>query len=51
VGEIKIPAMRASEYFGSLGIGRAYDSPVSQAYEVPFKFTGTIEKVTVAIGG
>ena len=33
--------------FGSLGIGRSYDSPISRGYSGEFPFTGTIEKVVV----
>jgi arylsulfatase A-like enzyme len=33
----------------SFGIGRAYGSPVSNAFRPPFDFTGTIELVTVEL--
>ena len=36
-------------YFGGFGIGRAYDSPINSHYQLPFSFTGTIEKVTVEV--
>jgi arylsulfatase A-like enzyme len=34
---------------GTLGIGEAFGSPVSFAFQPPFKFTGTLEKVTVEL--
>jgi arylsulfatase len=38
-----------AEIFGSFNIGQARVSPVSTAYSLPFKFTGTIEKVRVEL--
>ena len=37
--------------YGSMGIGRAFGSPISNAFRVPFEFTGQIEKVTVEVAG
>lgn len=34
---------------GSLGVGRAFGSPVSDAFQPPFSFTGALEKVIVEI--
>lgn len=31
----------------TLGIGRQFGSPVSPRYQAPFRFTGTLEKVTI----
>jgi arylsulfatase len=45
VGEMKLK--QAGFFDGSMGIGRAFGSPVSSAFDVPFPFTGTIDKVTV----
>lgn len=50
VGQGDIAFFNIMQYFGSLGVGRGYDSPISPAYEVPFKFNGTIEHVTVKLG-
>jgi arylsulfatase A-like enzyme len=45
-GQVKVNYGRGA-YFGSFGVGRAFGSPVSPSIEVPFEFTGTIERVTV----
>jgi arylsulfatase A-like enzyme len=37
----------AFSYFGSLAVGRSYDSPISAAYQGRFPFTGSIDKVVV----
>jgi hypothetical protein len=54
VGEIKDIKM-AGQYSSITGygllIGRNTGTPVSHSYEPPFTFTGTIEKVTVEVGG
>ena len=34
---------------GSFGIGQAYGSPVSPAFELPFRFTGTLRRVRVEL--
>jgi arylsulfatase A-like enzyme len=39
----------SNPYFGSFDIGQARLSSVSTAYEIPFKFTGTIEQVKVEL--
>jgi arylsulfatase A-like enzyme len=50
VGEGKISHFaRLPPFYGGFGVGRNYVSPISQAYELPFAFTGTINKVTVTI--
>jgi arylsulfatase A-like enzyme len=36
-------------YFGSFAVGRSYDSPISAAYQGPFPFTGSIDKVIVRV--
>lgn len=36
-------------FWGSFGIGKAFGSPVSDAFRPPFEFTGTLEKVTVTV--
>jgi len=48
VGERKLAA---SSLWGSAGIdiGQNFPSPVSQAYQAPFKFTGVIEKVQIEL--
>lgn len=33
----------------TLGVGRAFGSPVSEAYSLPFEFTGALKKVTVQV--
>jgi len=35
--------------YGSLGVGRAFSSPISNEFQIPFEFTGEIEKVTVEV--
>ena len=54
VGEIKDIKM-AGQYSSITGygllIGRNIGTPVSHSYEPTFTFTGTIEKVTVEVGG
>jgi arylsulfatase len=35
-------------YYGTLSIGRSFDSPVSAAYRGPFPFTGTVREVTIS---
>jgi arylsulfatase len=52
VGEIRLAHAawnRVSGYNmpGTFGIGRAFGSPVSHAYESPFAFTGVLEQVRV----
>ena len=51
VGEAEFPNVDQLSYafFGGMSIGRAYDSPVSHGYEIPFPFTGTIYKVEVEL--
>jgi len=44
VGERKLAHVELNS-FGGVDIGQNSPSPVSQAYQPPFKFTGTIEKV------
>lgn len=39
----------AAGYAASLGIGQAFGSPVSAFFRPPFKFIGTLEKVTVEL--
>jgi len=34
---------------GTFGVGEAFGSPGSSAFKPPFKFTGTLEKVTVEL--
>ena len=36
-------------YFGSLAVGRSYDSPISAGYQGRFPFTGSIAKVVVQV--
>ena len=48
-GRIAHVQMLSYAYFGGMGIGRAYGSPVSKVYDVPCQFTGKVEKVTVEI--
>jgi arylsulfatase len=47
-GEAKMHGPSAG-IFGSFDIGQARISPVSSAYTLPFKFTGSIEKVRVEL--
>jgi arylsulfatase len=47
-GEVKTHGPSA-EVFGAFNIGQARISPVSSAYTLPFKFTGSIEKVRVKL--
>lgn len=47
VGESQITS--GSLDFGSFGVGQSYGSSVSTDFESPFKFTGTLEKVTVEL--
>jgi arylsulfatase len=51
VGEAKLPgAMIVSRAGpGSLGIGQAFGSPLSDAFSLPFKFTGGLSKVEVEL--
>ena len=51
VGEAKLPgAMIVSRAGpGSLGIGQAFGSPVSDTFSLPFKFTGVLSKVEVQL--
>jgi len=51
VGEAKLPgAMIVSRAGpGSLGIGQAFGSPVSDTFSLPFKFTGILSKVEVEL--
>lgn len=48
-GEGKIARFGLPSYLGSFGVGRQYGSPVSDAYRVPFAFTGKLEKVVIQI--
>ena len=36
-------------HFGTFDIGQAHTTRVSPAYEMPFKFTGTLESVGVEL--
>jgi arylsulfatase len=36
-------------YWGDFGIGRAYGSPVSEAFTPPFAWTGTLHEVRVEL--
>lgn len=49
VAEKFLTMVRPDTYTGTLGIGRAFGSPVSSVFEPPFEFTGTLEKVTVRL--
>ena len=51
VGEARLPgAMIVSRAGpGSLGIGQAFGSPVSDTFSLPFKFTGVLSKVEVQL--
>ena len=51
VGEAKLPgAMIVSRAGpGSLGIGQAFGSPVSDTFSLPFKFTGGLTRVEVEL--
>jgi hypothetical protein len=49
VGEGRVAPFSAIINYGSLSIGRGYDSPVSEGYSGPFPFTGEIEKVVVDV--
>lgn len=42
-------ARLGSSVLGSFGVGRAYTSPVSDDYVLPFEFTGTIQRVTLQL--
>ncbi|MFA5058403.1 MAG: arylsulfatase [Opitutaceae bacterium] len=48
VGEAKLSGVIGS-YFGSWGIGQAFGSPVSDAFQPPFRFTGTLTKVEMEV--
>lgn len=48
-GEGRIERLALPSYLGSFGVGRQYGSPVSDAYRVPFAFTGTLEKVRIEL--
>lgn len=45
VGEMKL----SPSAYGMLDIGKNSTSPISNAYEPPFKFSGAVEKVTVEL--
>lgn len=49
VGEAKLTDASQSAYFVSLGIGRAFGSPVSDHFRPPFAFSGTLSKVEVEV--
>jgi arylsulfatase A-like enzyme len=46
-GEGKITKLGPPSYLGSFGVGRQYGSPVSNAYHVPFAFTGKLEQLAI----
>lgn len=48
VGEARLSSGRAIT-FGGIDVGQNFPSPVSSAYQPPFKFTGTLEKVHVQL--
>ncbi len=50
VGEKKLEIDKHNAAFwGTFGVGRAFGSPVSQAYQLPFKFSGTLDQVKVEL--
>lgn len=50
-GEIKLASAGAivNDVNGYFGIGQAYGTPVSPAFQLPFKFSGTLTKVQVEL--
>ncbi|MDB5393329.1 MAG: sulfatase [Rhodospirillales bacterium] len=50
VAKAKIPQVGMPYAFGSLDIGRERGSPISPDYQLPFTFTGTIEKLEIHLG-
>jgi hypothetical protein len=49
VGETPLVRVVFDEYTGTLGVGRAFGSPVSSTFQPPFKFSGTLESVRVEL--
>jgi arylsulfatase A-like enzyme len=48
-GLSKMTDASQSAYFASLGVGEAFGSPVSNAFQPPFAFTGALERVKVEL--
>jgi len=49
-GEGKVPLRRGAAYFSydeGFDVGRDLQTPVTEAYDAPFPFTGKLEKVTI----
>lgn len=49
VGEAPVAAVSLSGVFSTMGIGRAFGSPVSNDYIPPFKFTGRLEQIKLEL--
>jgi len=49
VGEANLTTTLGARYAESMGVSEAFGSPVSNAFQPPFKFTGTLQKVTVSL--
>ena len=48
LAESRLPRLGAS-VLGSFGIGKAYTSPISDDYALPFEFTGVLRKVQLSV--
>ena len=49
VGQGDLTASLGARYAESMGVSQAFGSPVSNVFQPPFRFTGTLEKVTVRL--
>jgi arylsulfatase len=48
-GEAEMTDASQSAYFVSLGVGQAFGSPVSNNFQPPFKFSGTLGRIEVEL--
>ena len=49
VGSGSVALSLNSAFWGAFGVGRGFGSPVSDAYALPFAFSGTLHEVTIRL--